>query len=1440
MKSRTSLRFRLVMLVLVAILPLFGLSVVKAVISTDSAIVAATKNLELAASLVAANLDSIAESARQVLVAVASRKEAADWEKDKCQEYFKTLKAQLQGYGNIGVVGADGYIRCHSLPNTPPGFAGDRAYFQGAIAQNGFVSGGYLLGRFSKKPVITFSLPLPAFSGGPGAVVFSTLYLTEVSRVVADVTLPQSSRLLVLDREDIVLAANPEAPAAIGRQVESQILQAAVKGSSQGILEGLDASGIEQIYAFVPSNKAAKSALFVAVSAKRSDMVAPARRQLQLEFLVLSVVAFLGGWGAWKLGGTTIVSPTADILDATRKMQSGRLDARIPLRRNISSEFASIAEGINRMADSLEQRELDLATELAHSQQANTELAALQDAQARSYDELRETQRKLVDAHRLGRIGHWELDMREARLTWSDELHVLFGLEPGSFDGRHETFMEMMHPDDRVRYDQYREAAHRDGTTLNIEYRIVTPKGDVRWMHQAGIINIGEADRLTRRNGVIQDITQRKQSELALAQSNTQLRRTGDMARVGGWDVDLVTRDASWSDEFMLIHELEPGARMTVKEAISFYAPDAQAVFNAAVSAALKEALPWDLELPLITAKGRHVWVRTQGRPVLEGNRVVAIGGALQDITVQHASREHLRLLETSISRLNDIVLITDAEPLDEPGPRIVYVNDAFEQRTGYTREEVLGKSPRLLQGLNTQQAELRRLGASLKAFQPVRAELINYKKSGEEFWIELDIVPIADGKGCFTHWVSVARDITDRKLAERALVESEQRYAALFDSAPVPMWVHDAVDNRFLTINRVALKDYGYSAEEFLGMKLFDIRSAASHEALRKPTDGGTEEEIWLHRRKDGSTFPVSVVSAPIQYAGRAARFVVAVDVSAQFKAEKEVQDYLFTLQRAADAAQAITWHQTLEGMLHEVAEQARGVIGAHQAVVSLTVGGNWAQSVNALSTSEKYSEYRDMFEAPDGSGIYALVCETNRLIRMTQAELEAHPRWNGFGKHSGKHPAMQGWLAVPLTGRSGKNIGLLQLSDKYEGEFTLQDEYVAIELAQLAAIAIENAQLLEEVNQLNAGLEQKVAERTVALAQQEALFRALSEQAPQVVWTANLKGEGTYFNRAWYELVGGSVDDWKGNKWSAAIHPEDLPGVSAHWKLAATSRAPFVGIRRIRATDGSYHTMSYRASPVLDDFGEVAFWVGIDADITEIKTIEAALRLSNQELEAFSYSVSHDLRSPLNTIDGFSRLLAKQMNKNMEAKGQHYLARIQAGVAQMGKLIEDLLSLAQVSRTQLHSEAVDLTVCSNQILDEWRARQPERRVEFIVEHGLIAQADGRLVKIVLENLLSNAWKFTSQKASGCISVGKKADASGLPVFFVTDNGAGFDMAYADKLFIAFQRLHTASEFPGTGVGLATVSRVVARHGGKLWAQASPGEGASFFFTLPAPRASS
>ncbi|HSV44864.1 MAG TPA: PAS domain S-box protein [Ramlibacter sp.] len=227
------------------------------------------------------------------------------------------------------------------------------------------------------------------------------------------------------------------------------------------------------------------------------------------------------------------------------------------------------------------------------------------------------------------------------------------------------------------------------------------------------------------------------------------------------------------------------------------------------------------------------------------------------------------------------------------------------------------------------------------------------------------------------------------------------------------------------------------------------------------------------------------------------------------------------------------------------------------------------------------------------------------------------------------------------------------------------------------------------------------------------------------------------------------------------------------------------------------------------------------------------AELKLTNRELESFSYSVSHDLRAPLQVIDGFGRALLAHHAHALDAQARHYLERIRDNTRQMGELIDALLSLARVTRVELRTERIDLSALAVLAIERLRQRWPERQVEVEIEPGLASRGDPRLLAALLDNLIENAWKFTSRNAQARIRVGRKAASKGEVVFFVEDNGAGFDMSYVDKLFKAFQRLHSVGEFEGTGIGLATVHRIVARHGGRVWAESSPGRGAVFHFIL-------
>jgi light-regulated signal transduction histidine kinase (bacteriophytochrome) len=282
----------------------------------------------------------------------------------------------------------------------------------------------------------------------------------------------------------------------------------------------------------------------------------------------------------------------------------------------------------------------------------------------------------------------------------------------------------------------------------------------------------------------------------------------------------------------------------------------------------------------------------------------------------------------------------------------------------------------------------------------------------------------------------------------------------------------------------------------------------------------------------------------------------------------------------------------------------------------------------------------------------------------------------------------------------------------------------------------------------------------------------------------------------------------------------------------------------------EGALRYYDLTVEPLCDANGQTIGITGASMDITGRKKTEAELlalnnelekRVAertaqlvavNQELESFSYSVSHDLRTPLRAINGFSQALQEDYGDKLDDEGKYFLQRIQAASKRMGQLIDVLLDLSQVTRTSMQLGQVDLSEVARGIIRELQELEPERQVTIEIQDNLWAAGDRRLLEVMLQNLLNNAWKFTSKVAAPRIEF-SALEQDGRTVYMVRDNGAGFDMAYINKLFGAFQRLHHTSEFEGIGIGLATVQRIIYRHGGRVWAESVPDQGAAFYFTL-------
>lgn len=343
-------------------------------------------------------------------------------------------------------------------------------------------------------------------------------------------------------------------------------------------------------------------------------------------------------------------------------------------------------------------------------------------------------------------------------------------------------------------------------------------------------------------------------------------------------------------------------------------------------------------------------------------------------------------------------------------------------------------------------------------------------------------------------------------------------------------------------------------------------------------------------------------------------------------------------------------------------------------------------------------------------------------------------------------------------------------------------------------------------------------------------------------------------------------------GRRLSAAVEPKRLLGRKP-WQLADTAeaprelveaidaRAPFYDVLVRVPTGTAARTIALSGTPLFSGSGRFAGYAGVARDLTEtlaaargpsreqaaeIERLRAELEASARqgaerarafdfavkELDSFAHSVSHDLRAPLRVVDGFANIVLEDYGDRLDDLGREHLKRIVTAGNRMNSMIDTLLALSKMTSREIERERVDLSQAARELADELRAQDGARRVQFVIAEGQSADGDRTLLRLVLQNLLGNAYKFTARVPAARVEFGARSQG-GHTVYYVRDNGAGFDMRFADKLFGLFQRLHSANEFPGTGVGLATVSRIVRKHGGRIWAESKPGEGATFFFTL-------
>jgi PAS domain S-box-containing protein len=674
----------------------------------------------------------------------------------------------------------------------------------------------------------------------------------------------------------------------------------------------------------------------------------------------------------------------------------------------------------------------------------------------------------------------------------------------------------------------------------------------------------------------------------------------------------------------------------------------------------------------------------------------------------------------------------------------------------------------------------------------------------------------------------AIMRSFAVRASAELERVQLEQELATGHDHC------HQVVDNlpegilvtrndQVLFANRTATRLLGYAAPAELLQSRTSAHIpagvlAALDESLRLFAAGNIEpcaRETTL-RRRDGSEFEVDLVVAHVDFEGQPALQFVLRDITERRRLERAFE----AVRRATAGVYGEEFFRSLVNELGPLLDGRRVFVGRVVDPQTLRI-----RALSAWNQSE-YREHVEEFTPDPTAPAWTVLHEGYCEVVGTLAEREP-PHAAGY-----RAAGIDSYVGVALHASSGRVLGLLSV--KYGQDKPLAPQ-AGMTLQLFAARASAEMERLEVEEALRAG---------------EARFRTLSECSPIGIFQLDRTRECIYVNERWSEITGVPRAQALGQGWMQSVHADD------RLRLEARHRADigdYTAEMRLVVSGGAVRRVNMRVRSLHDAVGRIDGYVGTLDDISDLVRADEEIRrlnsdlerrvterttqleAANAELEAFSYSVSHDLRSPLRALDGFSRALEEDYAGRLDETGCGYLRRIRAASQHMDRLIDDLLLLSRASRAEMRRESLDLSALAAEIDAELRAHYTGRGVEFICAPGLRVAADRALARIVLYNLLDNAWKYTRRQPAARIELaGHPAPADcPAPVFVVRDNGAGFDMRHAGKLFAPFQRLHTPADFEGTGVGLATVKRIVARHGGRVWADAVVARGANFYFTF-------
>jgi PAS domain S-box-containing protein len=647
---------------------------------------------------------------------------------------------------------------------------------------------------------------------------------------------------------------------------------------------------------------------------------------------------------------------------------------------------------------------------------------------------------------------------------------------------------------------------------------------------------------------------------------------------------------------------------------------------------------------------------------------------------------------------------------------------------------------------------------------------------SGTFKWIRTTALPqsLPDGR---TLWNGILSDITDQKQMETALRESEQRFRILAEGAFEGIAITE--NGRFTEVNRQFAHMIGYDKTELIGIEVGALIPPEHRDQVTNNIRQGIES--WIEHtmiRKDGSLIIVETHGRNTTYRDKPVRITALQDITERRRAEKLLQEEKEKFSLAFQAMPSVLVITTLaEGRYIEVNEAFERVMGyrRNEVIGRCSLDFNtWqnpkdrAMVVRKVAAGEKVRDLEFAFRSKSGAGL----------------------------------------------------VGLYS--------------------AEIITIGEERC-LLSLVNDITA---RKNAEEE--LRRSEERYRHLYEETPVMLHSIDQNGQLVSVSNYWLDTLGYDSSEVLGRRISEFLAEEtrrytEEVVLPEFFRTGSCREVPY----RVVKKNGEIMDVLLSATAERDDEGKAVRSLAVMIDVTERKRLDekidilytdlaaraAELENANREMEAFSYSVSHDLRSPLTVIGGYCQLIQKSCGHYLDTQCQEYLETVYGKALSMEQLIDALLKFSILIKTELHRENVDLSRIADLVAAELALTDTGRRVSFRIAEGITVNGDANLLRVVLENLLGNAWKYTGKQEEAVIEFGMM-EIEGIATCFVRDNGPGFEMEHADKLFIPFHRLHRI-EAGGHGIGLTTVERIIKRHGGKVWAEGEPGKGATFYFTL-------